>query len=150
VEWRYKLSDDKIMWVPDDVHNQITQRLQAGPGSCLTITHHKGTGRNGQEFWTVVATPDDTQATAPQAAPPPAPPATPAPAARRAPAPQQQLPAQGEPYGTSMYTSLCAAIQAAAAAERYAAEIGRPMAFDTSDIRAIAATLFIHATGGGR
>jgi hypothetical protein len=61
---------------------------------------------------------------------------------------QQQLPAMpGEiPYSASMYTALCAAIRAAAAAEQFSQQIGRPVAFDTSDLRTIAATLFIHPT----
>jgi hypothetical protein len=65
---------------------------------------------------------------------------------------QQQLPHMpGEtPYQASMYSALCAAIRCAQAAERFAAETGRAIAFETGDIRAIAATLFIHATGGGR
>jgi hypothetical protein len=49
-----------------------------------------------------------------------------------------------------MYTALCAAIRTAAAAEDFARQIGRAVAFETADVRAIAATLFIHAEGASR
>ena len=49
-----------------------------------------------------------------------------------------------------MYTALCAAIRCAHAAEQFAQHIGRPLALESGDIRAMAATLFIHATGGNR
>lgn len=55
-----------------------------------------------------------------------------------------------QPYSASLYSALCAAIKVAQAAEQFGQQIGRSVAFETSDIRAMAATLFIHATGGSR
>jgi hypothetical protein len=57
------------------------------------------------------------------------------------------MPANG-PMSTTLYTSLCAAIRTAAAAEEFATSIGRRVAFETADIRAMAATLYIRATEG--
>jgi hypothetical protein len=127
---------NKIMWVPTEVHEAI-ERANAGWPATFEITKHK----NG---WLTVHVAEEP-------APPPA--ARPAP---RAAGPlntaQQQIPHMpGEaPYSASMYTALCAAIRCAQEAEKFAREIGRAVAFETGDIRAIAATLFIHATGGGR
>jgi len=154
-EYRYFLAHHQIMWVPEDVHQAI-QRDQAGPDGQFAVTKHRA-----PKPWTVIhldATEPAAGWTAPDQQPaPPAPPARPAPAPVAAPRPrqeptpaqpqQQSLPAE-QPFSTSMYSSLCAAIKTAQAAEEYGQHIGRPVAFDTSDIRAIAATLFIHATGG--
>lgn len=49
---------------------------------------------------------------------------------------------------TTYYTCLCAALRAAQAAEKFAAEIQRPFTLDSADIRAIATTLYIQAVGG--
>jgi len=59
--------------------------------------------------------------------------------------------AANQPYSTALYTCLCAAIRTAAEAERFAQSIGRPLAFETGDVRALAATLYIEMSKqGGR
>jgi hypothetical protein len=150
MEYRYMLEGHAIMWVPEEAHRAIVRTGAAFP-LAVEITKH----RNG---WEVVHLVDEPAAANGygQASPTSARPAQPQPAARPARGPldtaQQQLPhTPGEqPYSASMYTALCAAIRTAAGAEKFAQEIGRPVAFDTADIRAIAATLFIHATEGSR
>jgi len=169
-EYRYFLHGHKIAWLPDAVHQAI-QRAQAGDSAWFALTKHRA-----PKPWTVI----HLDAQEPAAAQPPQQPAArpapaPAPAAtqertaqgwiaREAPAaaPLASLPRRpldapqqrqlDEPGGDAspMYGALCAAIRTAAAAERFAASIGRPLAFETQDIRAIAATLFIRETGGGR
>ena len=144
-EYRYFLGGNRIMWVPPEVHAQI-QRLNAAAGSELVITRHK-TGRNAAT-WTVQEVAEE-----PAQPEPATPPRSSRPAARPAPEPrstatqQQRIP---EPDGaiTSMYAALCAAIRIASEAEKYAQQIGRPVAFETGDIRAMAASMYIHATGG--
>lgn len=163
-EFRYFLADHCIMWVPPEVHAQIQRHTQTYPFECV-ITRHK-TGRN-QATWTVERLEDEPPEAHQQPAPQPAarPRKQPA-AARPAPAPdtaaQPQtapptLPSTQQPpaamprtaeYSNAMYTALCAAIRCAMEAEKFAQQIGRPLALESSDIRAIAATLYIHATGG--
>lgn len=169
-EYRYFLRDRKIMWVPPDAHAAIVRAVgDSGQfhGAEFQITRCKR-GRSAAT-WTVEQIAEEPPAaqelantsTAPQSRPapagdyertaqgwtyrePPRPAPTPAPAA-----PQQQQ-QQQQPANDAMYTALCAAIRTAAAAEQFAAQIGRPIAFDTADVRAIASTLYIRATGGGR
>ena len=43
-----------------------------------------------------------------------------------------------------MTSALTAAIEAATAAEQYAARSGRQLSFNAGDVRSIAATIFIH------
>ena len=133
MEYRYMLAGHGIMWVPPAVHAAIQAATNGRYPADFEITKRKG------DQWETVHVVDEP-ATPPQPAarptPPPAPPAAHAPAAT------------GEPYSASMYTALCAAIRTAAAAETFARQIGRAVAFETADIRAIAATLFIHAEGG--
>ena len=142
-EFRYRLAENKIMWVPPEVHEQIVRALQTeAEAGTFSITKRKR--GNQAATWEVVQHADEPkqQAEPPRCAP------RPAPAAALAPPRQAQLPAQGEPYSTTLYTCLCAAMRDAQAAEAFATQIGRPCAFETGDIRAMAATLFIHATGG--
>lgn len=143
-EYRYFLAQHRIMWVPAEVHAAI-QRADGGDSACFALTKHRA-----PKPWTVIQLEaDEPQQPAARPAPAPAP-QPPTPAARRAP----DMPAQrhiNEPESDNgpLYTALCAAIRTAAAAERFGASIGRPVAFETGDIRAMAATLFIHQTGGG-
>jgi YD repeat-containing protein len=158
-EYRYFLFGHRIMWVPEAVHTTI-QRAQAGDGAQFSVTKHRaptpwkvvhietnapptGHGYSNAPSPTPAAPPVQQQQQ-PAAAPPAA-----------APRPALDAPAQrhiDEPASDNgpMYGALCAAIRTAAAAEKFAASIGRSIAFETGDIRAIAATLYIHATGGGR
>ncbi len=141
-EYRYFLNGHRIMWVPEAVHEAI-QRANGGDMASFAITKHRS-----PKPWTVIHL--DAQEPgygySNEAAPPQAPPIPQQPAARPTPTPAPQDAADSSP----MYTALCAAIRTAAAAEKFAASIGRPLAFETSDVRAIAATLYIHSTGGGR
>jgi hypothetical protein len=130
--------------------------VQAGdaPGSEFQITKAKRGRATAQ--WIVEQIAEEPPyaqqlahtATAPQSRPAP----TPAPRTVRyvdGPATdprQQQTP--GELDTSTMYGALCAAIRTAASAERYAAEIGRPLAFETGDIRAMAASIYIRTNGG--
>jgi len=127
-EWRYFLGGHRIMWIPQEAHAQI-ERLQASAGSELIITKHK-TGRNAAT-WTVAEAGD--------AAPPPE-------ETRTAKARNAKAPETNEAGNQALYTCLCAAIRTAAAAEKFAASIGRPLAFETPDLRALATTLYIEAT----
>ena len=148
-EFRYMLEGGRIMWVAEEAHRAIQRATQADPQSnCFTITKRKS-GKNAAT-WEVIQHADEPPAYTPPASQPspaaarPAPqPATPANTSTR----QGGLPdATGEPYSTTLYSCLCAAIRDAAEAEKFAQQIGRPLGFDTGDIRAMAATLFIHAT----
>jgi len=152
-EYRYFLADRKIMWVPADVH-ELIQRADSGQQAQFTITKHKA-----PKPWTVIAIEDEPLAAryAPEhRAPAPAPQPAPREAAQLRqqlqPAPQAALPlAEAEdPYAASYYTCLCAAVRIAANAEKFGQQIGRALALDSTDVRTIATTLFIHATGGGR
>jgi hypothetical protein len=137
------LQGHRIMWVPDQVHRDIERAVAGQLSATLEITKAKAGP------WLVVHIVDEPQ---PAPAARPAPRGVPARAAGPLATQQEQLahmPGE-QPYSASMYTALCAAIRTAAAAEVFAREIGRAVAFETGDIRAIAATLFIHATGGSR
>jgi hypothetical protein len=142
LEYRYMLAGHGIMWVPPAVHAAIQAATNGNYPADFEITKRRG------DQWETVHV-EDEPAAPPQPAARPAPPA---PATRPAPqaaTPDAQAPAlNGEPYSATMYTALCAAIRTAAAAETFARQIGRAVAFETADIRAIAATLFIHAEGG--
>jgi hypothetical protein len=157
-EVRYFLQGHRIMWVPLEVGDLMT-RAAAGQDATFAITKHKA-----PQPWTVIHLEDEPAAAqgngwpGPEQQPAPRPAA--APRQQSAPRPRQEptagAPQQGtlpgeQPYSTQMYTALCAAIRVAAAAEDFAQkQVGRAVAFQTADVRAIAATLFIHATGGGR
>ena len=157
-EYRYFLTGHQIMWVPAEVHAHLTGM---SPNALVVITKHKA-----PKTWTTVQIEDEPQDAAPAApahrestddrvaravANVPRPQPQPA---QRGPinTSQQQLPQLPgeEPYTASMYTALCAALRCAQAAEQYGQQIGRSVAFQTADVRAMAATLFIHSTGGGR
>jgi hypothetical protein len=144
-EFRYFLEGRQIMWIPPEAHALIMRATGGEPiGETFSITRRK-TGRGAAE-WEVVHHDDSPPD------PEPAPPAQ----RQQAPAPQPtarpaaQPAAANGPMSDTLYTSLCAAIRTAAAAEAFAQSIGRPVAFETSDIRAMAATLYIHTTGGAR
>jgi len=149
-EFRYFLQGRKIMWVSAEAHARIAQ-AQAGADATFSLTKHKA-----PKQWSVIHLEDEPAGwTAPdqQPAPPPArPQAAPPPRPRQeasAGQPQQAAMPAETPYSTHMYTALCAALRVAAAAEDFARQqLNRAVAFDTADVRAIAATLFIHATGG--
>jgi hypothetical protein len=144
-EYRYFVQGHAIMWVPAEVHQAIIGHGRSFPAQ-FEITKHK----NG---WETVHVEDEPGQAHGYGQASPVRPAQPQPAPRGPLATaQEQLPAargtmpSEQPYSASMYTALCAAIRTASAAEKFAQEIGHPVAFDTSDIRTIAATLFIHAT----
>jgi hypothetical protein len=146
IEYRYKLEGNAIMWVPLEVHQAI-EAAQAGWPATFEITKH------AKGWLTVHIADEPAPAPVPIAAPRPRPNATErALAGIAAPPAQPNLPhtTAAEPYSASMYTALCAAIRTAAAAKEFARSIGRAIAFETGDVRAIAATLFIHASEGGR
>jgi hypothetical protein len=143
-EYRYRVEGNAIMWVPPEVHQAIEQARAGWPAEFEITKTPKG--------WLTVHIANEPPA--PQPAPQPAPTATrePRPGALTG-NPQQQSTAHQpgeEPYTATMHSALCAAIRCAAAAEDYARSIGRALAFETGDVRAIAATLFIHATQGSR
>lgn len=150
-QYRYILGNNRIMWVPLEVHQAIEL---AANGRYSNIDFEITKTRTGP--WEVVHIADEpAPAPVPITAPRPAPRPNAterAPAGVAAPPAQPNLPhtTAAEPYSASMYTALCAAIRTAAAAEEFARSIGRAVAFETSDLRAIAATLFIHATEGAR
>ena len=152
-EYRYKLEGNRIMWVSPEAHQQIVRAMQQQPdANSFTLTKRKR-GREAAT-WEVVQHADAWPGYDQPPAPRPAPVSQPRPAvqpARSADLRTQQRPlpeASGEPYSTTLYTCLCAAMRDAQAAEAFAQQIGRPIAFETADVRAMAATLFIHATGG--
>lgn len=159
VEYRYFLSQDRIMWLPYDAH-QALEHIGATEGSSVRITRHD------DAQWSVEYVTRESPGaaalrnttTAPASRPPVSAPRPHAVTQRREPATaasigapaQQQLPAMPgeEPFSTSMYTCMCAAVRVAANVEAFAQQIGRPLAFETSDIRAMATTLFINQAGG--
>ena len=145
-EYRYFLGDHRIMWVPAEVHHQILRHCGSAPsGAELAITRHK-TGRN-TATWTVERVEEEPLASHIESAPEPPPPA-PAPdnGYTAADQPAQTQPAK-VPYSESLYTALCAAVRVAQEAEKFAQSIGRPLAFGTDDIRALAATIYISRKG---
>jgi hypothetical protein len=155
-EFRYFLEGDRIMWVPPEAHIQILRAIADDPqAQAFTITRHKS-GR-GAASWEVVQHSDEPANWTPPDRDP-APPRTTSqakpgalPPQMQQPAPRQQQPAPtaaNGPMSDTLYTCMCAAIRTAQAAEKFAQEIGRPVALDSADIRAMAATLYIHATGG--
>lgn len=166
-EYRYFLRHYSIMWVPPEVHDAI-QRAQAGPNACFALTKHRA-----PKPWSVVHLEDEPATAATQPTPisqprqqrynPPQSEEAGALAAQRAmqpaPTPAAQQPAplappaqlaptEKQPDTRAYYTALCAAVQTAAAGEKYAQQIGRPVAFDSADIRAMATTLFLEQQGG--
>jgi hypothetical protein len=149
-EYRYMLDGHRIMWVPEDVHRAIEAAAQqtAGNGGsgwpiALEITKRKDAP------WEVVHLVDEPRPALGYGKPSPtsARPATAPPPAKPAPRPAPPT-GDAQPYNAGMYTALCAAIRTAAAAEEFARSIGRAIAFETADVRAIAATLFIQGTKG--
>jgi hypothetical protein len=169
IEYRYMLADRKIMWVQPDAHYAIDRIHQSGTTWPFTVEIcHRKDGRKAAT-WEVVHLEDEPQQ--PAARPRPAsqqpaarPEPTPAmPAASRA-LPLSNGPANGDPPAASqpdprvatevgnvdLYTCMCAAIRVAAAAEKFAAQIGRSLAFETADIRAMAASLYIENRGARR
>ena len=138
-EYRYFLHHPphSIMWVPPEVHSQIQRHTGSNAeGAELVITRHK-TGKN-HATWTVERIEDE-----PIAATAPPPPAPRPPAARPEPTPPAASSQARLPYSESLYTALCASIRVAQEVEKFAQAIGRPLAFSTDDIRAMAATLYI-------
>jgi hypothetical protein len=159
VEYRYFLANRKIMWVPESVEMQLGE-LSADIGDTINITKHKH-GR--QTIWKVDRVAAETRTEEAVRTAETAPPSRPAPRQQKAtaaPATAAPTPAEQEarptttpellPFSNQMYTCMCAAVRVAAGAEKFAAQIGRPLAFETGDIRAMATTLFIQANGGGR
>lgn len=149
-EFRYKLEGNRIMWIAPEAHVQILRAIADDPtAQAFTITRRKS--GKGAATWEVVQHSDEPATWTPPDRQPAPPARTTSQAKPGALPPQMQQPAPtaaNGPMSDTLYTSLCAAIRTAAAAEKFAAEIGRPLAFETSDIRALAATLYIHATGG--
>lgn len=131
IEHRYWLTEHRICWVPSNVHDAIQQ--------------HNGSGNSTQQRGRYVVTrrkdrPWDVRPVTDPTLTVPAPP-------QAKPAQQQPAAPQAKPLAqpSLMGAALCRALDAAIEAERYAASLGRPLSFDTQDIRAIAATLYIQA-----
>ena len=149
MEYRYMLAGHGIMWVPPAVHAAIQGAAAGRYPADFEITKRRN------DTWETVHVVDESATPQPATRPAPAggngwpaqSESAPPPAPRTAPTAAPPA-ATGEPYNASMYTALCAAIRTAAAVETFARQIGRAVAFETGDIRAIAATLFIHAEGG--
>ena len=162
-EYRYFLANDRIMWVPPEVHQQI-ERAQAQEGDMLTITRVKGAGKTAST-WQVEHHAEEPAAAAVRA--------TSTAQAYRQPSPQQRAAARPASPPENGYTAtdqpaqtrilaelpvtaadrlagaLAAAIDAAAEASTYAQRRGLILAWNAGDIRALAATLYIeHRTGG--
>jgi hypothetical protein len=153
-EYRYFLAGRRVMWVGEAVHDAIEN---AGPLPLTFEITHRKSGR-AAATWEVVHLVDEPDSS--QAAPAARPRAASQPPAASQPVPRELAPPFGGMPGglpdpreatdvgnTSLYTCMCAAIRVAAAAEKFSQQIGRPMAFETSDVRAMAAALFIHGKG---
>lgn len=135
MEYRYFLTGDQVMWLPEEPHAQI-KRLGMREGSIVTITRTKAGPwlvKPTEDLWAEPAAPAKPAAAKPAATKPPAP------------QPPTAQPDFEQPFSLAYYTALCAALRIAAAAELFAQQIQRPCAFRTEDIRAIAATLYINA-----
>jgi hypothetical protein len=152
-QMRYNLTENAIMWLDPAASDQIERATHGDPRE-TTWTISKRKAPNGRITWQCVQheqPPNEpaNHAPAPQAKPKPAPRPAAAPA-EITPQPSQAAipPTDGDPWSASMFQCLCAALRVAKSAEEYSVRIGRPLALDSDSVRAIAVTLFIHATGG--
>ena len=139
-EARYFLQGHKIMWVPEAAHEAI-QRAAAGENATFAITKH------ARKAWSVIHIEDEPrQHTAPPHA---ATQRAATPSAQQQPAARHDAQAPAAETSGQYYAAMCAAINVSIAAEKYSQEKGRPLSFTTSDIRAMATTLYI-GQGGAR
>ncbi len=129
MQWQYIVNDDSaITWLPLDAHQAI-QRLEARNGDLISLT--KPRGQHGQ--W--IARRVDEAAPGQQQQPAASPQSTPAPAAA----------ALARPAAEMIAGYLYCAIDACAAAEKYAREKHEwQLEFGPEDVRAIANSLFIN------
>lgn len=160
-EYRYFLAANRIMWVPPEVHRQI-EHQQAREGDCLTITKSKPGKAAAQ--WIVEQSADEPNygysgSPSPTRSTPPVRETTDDRVARALASipPPQQRPALAPPQAEAPLTTtdrlagaLAAAIDAATEASIYAARKGLTLAWNAGDIRALAATLYIEHSKGGR
>lgn len=156
-EYRYFLAGHKIAYLPEQAHEAI-QRARAGNDATFAITKHT------TQPWSVVHLEDEpthvpTPVSQPRSAQPHdaphqertaqgwmqrgQPPTPAAPHRPDLPTPAQMAPGPLPTHASGYYTALCGAIQTAAAAERYAEQIGKPIHFTSEDVRCIAAAIFI-------
>jgi len=163
-EYRYFLQGDQIMWVPPEVHQQI-EHAGATQGDTFTIAKVK-VGK-AAATWTVEQHADEpgygygnpSPTTPPRLTSQPRPAPTPVThertaqgwIARQAAAPTPDA-RQEQPLTNTdkLSAALAAAIDAAAEASTYAHRKGVTLAWTASDIRAMAATLYIDAGKGAR
>jgi hypothetical protein len=175
---QYFLGENRIMWVDPEISQAIWNTgARAGDTVAITKCEVRENGKKAIE-WQVEKVEDETADHPPQASEPDeraaaivrAMPQAPRAAAAPAPAsPTHQLidelrgslgiprtPATAETWEATsaaapnqIALAMCAAIRATLFAENYGARIGKPVAFGTEDIRAIANTLYISQTRGG-
>lgn len=141
-QYRYWLTEGRIMFVDPPVHDAI-QQAGAKAGDELCITKHSKPGRRTQwEVARVEEEPAEADSAAALASPAPTGTAKPEPAALRTINSPQGTAAPQE-AADKLAACLCAAIDAALTAQKYAAERGLTLAWNAGDIRAMAATLHI-------
>jgi hypothetical protein len=168
-EYRYFLQDERITWVPPAVHAQIVASGADHPGATFRVTKHQAKAR-APITWEVerVSTARGngySSAPAPQAPPVDhfertpgqgwtartAPQQQPAQAQQRQqPQPAAQLAHDAPEFPTTPADRMAAALRDAIDLIRGAAHYEPSIAWTSSDVRAIAATLFIGVERGGR
>lgn len=142
-QWQYFLEGSRIMWVDPEVHERI-QATGARAGYELAITKHSAPGKKTR--WEVARLEEEPAEAGSAATPaPPAPTGTakPEPAAPRTINQPPQGSAAPQEAADKLTACLCAAVDAALAAQQYAAQRGLTLAWSAADIRAMAATLCI-------
>ena len=169
-EWRYFLEGEKVMWVPQQIHEAIQSASGGDPvGKAFTLQRYKP---GAAPFTWQVAGPHQPPASTgnayrdrpntgnlPRAGTPiqPGYSATNQPAQTQPARPlgQPQPAAQMQPgevplsLGDSLAGAFCASIDVAGSAMVYAKAHGMQISFTAGDIRAMAATLFIRMQEGG-
>lgn len=176
-EYRYFLRDNRIMWVPPAVHEQIAA-AEGNTGDAFQITKHQAKARAPiqWEAQLIEQRPGTGYSNQPPAAAPaPRPqrdlraaayardareashhqPTSQAPHQAGAreyqpPQPAAQLAADAREYATGPADRMAQALKDAIDLTRGAKQYAPELAWSTADVRAIAATLFIEGAKGGR
>ena len=136
----YTMADERVMYVPPVVRSKLVE-LGVQPGESFTICKaERKEGNRRLIEWQVNkdAAPDDQ------------PPWETPPINGKANGHAVPKPSNGHSAGSQLQQGLTTSIDAAMAAEQYAASKGFPVRFGSEDLRAMALSLFIqHAREGG-
>jgi hypothetical protein len=163
-EWRYFLQGERITWVPETVHQAIVATGADHPGATFRITKHQAKAR-APITWEVERVDGAREhlhhGYSNQASPPP-PPVTyertpqqgwigrEAPPPQRQPQPAAKLASEAPELPIGPADRMAAALRDAIDLVRGAREYEPSLTWDASDVRALAATIFIETSKGAR